>query len=97
MESGFGGGGSYMKELKQQILQEYQDFLNEVVKKLVRAEIDKAVFDKRRNDMTRDEKDREQQNKFYGTSSDSVNELTEVILTIKEKIKEVREGKEVKS
>lgn len=77
-------------KLNKALIKEYEGFFDEVVKKLVRAEIDKAVFDIRRNETDRNEKEREQQNKLYISSSDAVKDFEQIIEIIVQKIADLK-------
>lgn len=73
-------------------LEEYQVFKKEVIRKLIRAEIDAAVFEIRRNEMTRPEEERKEANDMFISTSETVADLNQVLGVIDAKIAELMKG-----
>ncbi len=84
---------SYIKNL---LIKEHMSFLDEVVRKIVRAQVDRDVFDLRRNDKTKTEPEREQANKLYLSTVEGVSDLYEVLQTLESAIKELKGGGKTK-
>lgn len=84
---------SYIKNL---LIKEHMSFLDEVIRKIVRAQVDRDVFNIRRNDKSKTEAEREQANKLYLSTVDGVKDLYEVLQTLESSIKELKGGVKTK-
>lgn len=84
---------SYIKNL---LIKEHMSFLDEVIRKIVRAQVDRDVFNIRRNDKSKTEAEREQANKLYLSTVDGVKDLYEVLQTLESSIKELKGGAKTK-